>query len=318
MTNLKSARVASLALLLVLSAGTSAAQMEGQLQGIIDEHTHSDPDNVPRRYDALQVVKDAKAAGMAGVVLKNHEMPTTQLAYVVSEVVPGIRVWGSIVLNRSVGGINPDAVLQQATVKGHFLKVVFMPTVDAENRKNLAAQKPYVPISKHGVLLPETVEVLKLIEKYDLVLATGHIEPEDALLVVSEAHKMGLRRVLVTHPPLQNTTIEQMRQEVKDGAYLEFIGNTILPIDEGGSPTTVPVSPRRKPQEWAADIHAVGAEHCILSGDFGGTKYPPFIEGWKMYLAALKGAGVTDAELDMMARKNPARLLGMDVSASAK
>jgi len=318
MTNLKSARVASLALLLVLSAGTSAAQMEGQLQGIIDEHTHSDPDNVPRRYDALQVVKDAKAAGMAGVVLKNHEMPTTQLAYVVSEVVPGIRVWGSIVLNRSVGGINPDAVLQQATVKGHFLKVVFMPTVDAENRKNLAAQKPYVPISKHGVLLPETVEVLKLIEKYDLVLATGHIEPEDALLVVSEAHKMGLRRVLVTHPPLQNTTIEQMRQEVKDGAYLEFIGNTILPIDEGGSPTTVPVSPRRKPQEWAADIHAVGAEHCILSGDFGGTKYPPFIEGWKMYLAALKGAGVTDAEIDQMARKNPAHLLGLDMDAPAR
>jgi hypothetical protein len=227
-------------------------------------------------------------------------------------------VWGSIVLNRSVGGINPDAVLQQATVKGHFLKVVFMPTVDAENRKNLAAQKPYVPISKHGVLLPETVEVLKLIEKYDLVLATGHIEPEDALLVVSEAHKMGLRRVLVTHPPLQNTTIEQMRQEVKDGAYLEFIGNTILPIDEGGSPTTVPVSPRRKPQEWAADIHAVGAEHCILSGDFGGTKYPPFIEGWKMYLAALKGAGVTDAEIDQMARKNPAHLLGLDMDAPAR
>ena len=312
MTNSLAGKLAGLALLFVFSARTSAAQTEGQLAGIIDEHTHSDPDNVARRYDALQVVKDAKAAGMAGVVLKNHEMPTTQLAYIVSEVVPGIHVWGSIVLNRSVGGINPDAVLQQATVNGHFLKVVFMPTVDAENAKNVAAKKRYVPVSKDGVLLPETVEVLKLIQKYDLVLATGHVEPADALLLVSEARKMGLRRVLVTHPPLQNTTIEQMRQEVKDGAYLEFIGNTILPIDQAGSPTTVPVSDRRPPAEWAADIHAVGAEHCILSGDFGGTKYPPFIEGWKMYLAALKGAGVTDAEIDLMARKNPARLLGLD------
>jgi hypothetical protein len=312
MTNLKSVRLACLALLFVFSAGTSAAQMEAQLEGIIDEHAHSDPDNVPRRYDALELAKAAKAAGMAGLVLKNHEMPTTQLAYIVSEVVPGLRIWGSLVLNRSVGGINPDAVEQQATVKGHFLKVVFMPTVDAQNRKSLAANRPYVPISKNGALLPETVEVLKLILKYDLVLATGHLEPEDSLLLVSEAHKMGLRRVLVTHPALQGTTIEQMQQEVKDGAYLEFIGNTILPIDQSGSPTTVSVSPRRKPEEWASDIHAVGAEHCILSGDFGGTKYPPFIEGWEMYLAALKGAGVTDSEIDLMARKNPARLLGMD------
>ena len=75
---------------------------------------------------------------MAGIVLKNHEMPTTQLAYTVSEVVPGIQIWGSIVLNRSVGGINPDAVLQQATVKGHFLKVVFMPTVDGKTARPAA------------------------------------------------------------------------------------------------------------------------------------------------------------------------------------
>ena len=66
MTNSLAGKLACLAFLFVFSARTSAAQTEGQLAGIIDEHTHSDPDNVPRRYDALQVVKDAKAAGMAG------------------------------------------------------------------------------------------------------------------------------------------------------------------------------------------------------------------------------------------------------------
>lgn len=308
MTKGKLTRLACLALFSVLSAGICRAQLEG----IIDEHAHSDPDNVPRKYDALELAKAAKAAGMSGIVLKNHEMPTTQLAYIVSQLVPGLHVWGSIVLNRSVGGINPDAVVQQATVNGHFLKVVFMPTVDAENRKSRSANKPFVPIAKDGMLLPETIEVMKLILKYDLVLATGHMDPEDSLLLVSEAHKMGLHKVIVTHPALQGTTVEQMQQEVKSGAYLEFIGNTILPIDQGGNATTVPVSARRKPEEWAADIHAVGAEHCILSGDFGGTKYPAFIEGWKMYIAALKGAGVTDAEIDVMARKNPARLFGTE------
>jgi hypothetical protein len=37
-----------------------------------------------------------------------------------------------------------------------------------------------------------------------------------------------------------------------------------------------------------------------------------------MYIAALKGAGVTDAEIDLMARKNIAHLLGMDQPASGK
>ncbi len=314
MTKLKFAVMSLFTLLFLFSAGTSNAQLEG----IIDEHAHSDPDNVPRRYDALELAKAAKAAGMPGAVLKNHEMPTTQLAYMVSELVPGFQAWGSIVLNRSVGGINPDAVEQQATVKGHFLKIVFMPTRDADNPKTRAAHHPSIPIAKNGVLLPETIEVLKMIIKYDLVLATGHIEPADSLLLIKEARKMGINKILVTHPEILGTTIAQMQEEARDGAYLEFIGNFVLPVAQNGSPTVIPHAPNNKPEEWAADIHAVGAEHCVLSGDFGGPAYVPFIEGWRMYIAALKKAGVTDAEIDLMGRKNPAHLLGMDMPTSAK
>ncbi len=60
-----------------------------QLQGIIDDHAHSDPDNQPRRLDGLELAKEAKAEGMRGAVLKNHQMPTTQLAYMVNQLVPG-------------------------------------------------------------------------------------------------------------------------------------------------------------------------------------------------------------------------------------
>jgi hypothetical protein len=303
-----------LSLLLVFFAGTSKAQ----LQGIIDDHAHSDPDNQPRRLDGLELAKEAKAEGMRGAVLKNHQMPTTQLAYMVNQLVPGFAAWGSIVLNRAVGGINPQAVEQQATVKGKFLKVVFMPTVDAESPQMRSANRPYVPIAKDGVLLPETVEVLKLIVKYDLVLATGHLQPADSLLLIGEARKLGVNRIVVTHAINQGTTIPQMQEEAKNGAFLEFTGNPILPAGQNGSATIIPNAPSRKPEEWAAAMHAVGAEHCIMAGDFGGTNFPPYIEGWKMYIAALKGAGVTDAEIDLMARKNPAQLLGMDATSSAK
>ena len=124
-----SMRLALVSLLLVLFASTSQAQ----LQGIVDVHAHSDPDNQPRRLDGLELAKEAKTEGMRGAVLKNHQMPTTQLAYMVNQLVPGFQAFGSLVLNRAVGGINPQVVEQQATVKGKFFKVVFMPTVDAES-----------------------------------------------------------------------------------------------------------------------------------------------------------------------------------------
>jgi hypothetical protein len=301
-------------LVFVLFAGTARAQ----LQGIIDEHAHSDPDNSPRRFDALELAREASSEGMRAIVLKNHQMPTTQLAYLVNQLVPGVKSWGSIVLNRSVGGINPDAVEQQATVKGHFLKIVFMPTLDAESPKSHAANKPYVAIAKDGVLLPQTVEVLKLILKYDLVLGTGHLQPADCLLLVGEAHKMGINRIVVTHPMVQGTTVAQMQEEARNGAYLGFPANQILPGEQNGSLTIVPNAANRKPEEWVADIHAIGAEHCILASDLGATGYPPDIDGWKLYLATLKKAGITDAEIDLMARENPAHLLGMDAPRSVK
>ena len=115
--------------LVLCFAGSASAQ----LRGIIDVHAHSDPDNQPRRLDGLQLAKEGQAEGMRGAVLKNHQMPTTQLAYMVNQLVPGFQAFGSLVLNRAVGGINPQVVEQQATVKGKFFKVVFMPTVDAES-----------------------------------------------------------------------------------------------------------------------------------------------------------------------------------------
>jgi hypothetical protein len=290
-----------------------AAPADAQLRGIIDVHAHSDPDNQPRRLDALDLAKQAQAEGMRAVVLKNHQMPTTQLAYMVNKLVPGFQAFGSIVLNRAVGGMNPQAVEQQATVIGKSFKVVFMPSVDAESAaaRNANPPRPYVPVAKNGALLPETIEVLKVMAKYDLVLATGHSQPADSLLLISEGKKLGVTRFVVTHAINQGMTIPQMQEAARNGAYLEFTGNPILPAGQNGSLTIIPNAPNRKAEEWASAMHAVGADHVVLAGDFGGTNFPPFFEGWKMYVTALKAAGVTDAEIDAMARKNPAKLLGM-------
>jgi hypothetical protein len=303
---MKSKIFSRIALLALLSASFTAPS-RAQLQGIVDAHAHSDPDTQPRKIDALELARQAQKEGMRAIVLKNHQMPTVQLAYVVSQVVPGIQIFGGIVLNRAVGGINPQAVEEAAAVKGNFLKIVWFPTVDTELGavRDGKAARPFVPVAKNGQLLPETMDVLKLIAKNNLVLATGHSQPADSLLLVSEARKLGITRIVVTHPLPLGMSVAQMQEAAKQGAMLEFTGNPILPSGPQGNINV-------KPETYADAIRAVGPEHVILSGDFGGAQFPAPMDGWKAYLAALQKAGISQSDLELMSRKNPAHLLGLE------
>jgi hypothetical protein len=290
-------------LLLLLSAALSFAQ----LQGIVDIHVHTDPDSVPRSIDALDLAKLAKDAGMRGFVLKNHWAPTVQLAYTVNRVVPGIEIYGAISLDRAVGGVNPEAVRQAAAFAGKKLKIVWMPTYDSENNVRFDHKNtPFVSVARDGKLLPETMEVLGIIAKEKIVLATGHSSAEEDLLLVQEARKLSISHIVVTHPlvTMINMSIPQMKEAAQLGAYIEFCGNALLPTQPKGG--QLPVA------KYVKAIRAIGVEHAILSGDFGQAVNPVHTEAWKLYLDIMRRAGFTDVELDVMTRKNPAALLGLE------
>src|ERR1700688_3079990 len=104
------------------------------LQGVIDMHAHSDPDGTARKIDAIDLARMAKSRGMRALVLKNHYESTASLAFIVRKEVPGIEIFGGIVLNRAVGGINPAAIERMVLVKGSWGRMVWMPTFDAENQ----------------------------------------------------------------------------------------------------------------------------------------------------------------------------------------
>ena len=74
------------------------------LTGAIDFHCHSGPDTTPRSINSFEAVRQARAADLRGLVLKSHFMPTAPLAQLAMEEVPGIEVFGGVVLNRSMGG----------------------------------------------------------------------------------------------------------------------------------------------------------------------------------------------------------------------
>src|SRR5262245_30894976 len=156
---------------------------ERLLAGAIDIHVHSDPDDRPRSIDAIDVAKLAKTRGMRAIVLKNHYDPTGPLAYVVRKEVPGIEVFGGVDLNLPVGGMNPVAVEHMTKVSGGWGRFVWMSTFDAENQVKYSKEnRPFVSVARNGQLLPEVKQIIGLIAKNDLVLATGHVSPEEGLM----------------------------------------------------------------------------------------------------------------------------------------
>ena len=76
--------------------------------GVVDTHYHVGPELIVRRYD-VKTLADAAAPFGATLVLKNHTYPTTPLASL-ARARFGAQFFGGVVLNRYVGGLNPQAV----------------------------------------------------------------------------------------------------------------------------------------------------------------------------------------------------------------
>jgi hypothetical protein len=286
---------------LFLAAAALTAQ---SLRGVVDLHVHSDPDSVPRSIGAIEVARLAKNRGMRAILLKNHYESTASLAWIVRSQAPGIEVFGGIALNRTVGGINPAAVARMAAVKGGYGRVVWMPTFDSENQVRRSAEKrPFVPISRDGRLLPDVLEVLDLIAKHNLTLATGHSTPAEALLLISEARRRGVARIIATHamlPPVSMNAAE-MKQAAAAGAWIEFVYNALI------GHTKVFEWP-----EYAAAIRTVGPDHVILTSDLGQAGNPLHPNGLAAFFDGLAERGFTPAEIGVMSRDNPARALGLE------
>ncbi len=120
--------------------------------------------------------------------------------------------------------MNPTAVEQMIQLSGGFGRTVWMPTMDSEFgvRRSSSPTRPFVPIAKNGDLLPETKQVLAIIAREDIALATGHISPEESLMLIREARGMGVNRMAVgsTH----NYYVHGFGQRCQSGVYRRCSG----------------------------------------------------------------------------------------------
>ena len=282
------------------AAGPDAAR---DLRGAIDIHVHADPDNVPRSLDGLEAARFAKDRGMRAIVLKSHFDPTAGLALLARKAVPGIEVFGGIDLNLPVGGMNVHAVEHMAGVNGGWGRIVWMSTFDSENQiRTNKSKAPFVRVSENGALLPETKAVIAAIRKHNLVLASGHVSAQEALLMFEEGRRVGVRGMVATHGMSAPTSLTavQAREATRLGAFIEFTSGTLATSNA-----------QAKIDRLSADIRTVGVEHAILSSDLGQAGNALPADGYATFMDALRRKGFSDVELDRMSKENPARLLGL-------
>lgn len=283
---------------LLLIGLTSPAQT---LEGVIDMHAHSDPDGSPRSIDAIDLARLAKSRGMRALVLKNHYEPTASLAYIVRKEVPGIEVFGGISLDLTIGGVNPAAVEWMTRVKGGYGRVIWLPTFDSESQVRFTNQKrPFAPVTKDGKVLPEVVQVMAIAAKNNLVLETGHSSPSECMLLIEEANRQGVKRIMVTHAlsnPGGPLSIDEIGRAAKMGAYIELVYTSLN--DDAI-------------QKDVDAIRAAGAASVVLSSDLGQPSNPLHPDGLLAMYKALIAHGISEAEIVQMSKTNPARLLGLE------
>lgn len=282
--------------------------------GVIDMHVHPDPDVFGRALTDFEVATVARRKGMRGIVLKNHVVTTADRAALVMQQVPGIEVWGGIVLNKSVGGINPAAVEWMHRMSGGRGKMVWLPTFDSDKHvKTLVDPKGSgLVVAPNGRVTPEMEEILRIIARENLVLATGHVHAEEVVAVTRRAKELGVKNMLVTHglTNIPGLTMAQAKEAIANGAmieicYLQFMTGPNAQYDwmkhweQVGTDKVV------------AAVRELGADAIVLSTDLGqqGMMTPP--DGIENAVGALRKAGISQEDLDKMMKRNPARLLGL-------
>jgi hypothetical protein len=272
------------------------------LIGAIDLHAHHDPDSYPRSADAFEIARLAKERGLRGLVLKNHWTETAGIAYLVRKyATPGYEVFGAVTLDTAVGGVNPQAVRYMVDVAGGYGRIVWLPTHDSEHEVRYnKEQRPLVRVSQAGRLLPEVHEVIGLVAQHDLTLATGHVTPEETLQILKAAKAAGVKRLIVTHPLLNPQftwmSIEQLREAANLGAFIELTGGAVSTEGE----------PKRRA---LAAVKAIGASHFIVGSDAGLAGRANHTDTLALAAKALRAAGVSEAELTLMFKDNPAFLV---------
>jgi hypothetical protein len=276
------------------------------LEGAIDDHVHSGPDAyMPTPFDEIELSRQACKVGMRAVVFKCHSMPSARSTYLVQKVVnewaeqnnkKKIDIFGGVVLNYCVGGLNPEAVSTSYRVGGRF---VWLPNLDASfHRKVMGTPGGIEVLDENDRIVPELREIFAMIAEVDMVLSLGHQSAKERFILIDEAKKAGIKRIELIHPNqvTNKMTVEQMKIAADKGAYIGYYCTNFRPL------------------QWSWDeflqvYKTVGPDRIIAASDGGIFMSPAPVEALRLYITGMLVRDVPDKDVEKMVKTNPANLI---------
>jgi len=160
---------------------------------------------------------------------------------------------------------------------------------------------PVPVVDDGGAVLPHLREVLGMIARHNMLLATGHLSRDEIFAVVDAALEAGVRDIVITHPefPSQDLNVEDQKALADKGALLERC-------------FTTPHTGKVTWETWIENIRATGPESSVLSTDLGQVFNPPVEDGMALMVDRLLDAGFTEEEVYVMAVVNTRIVAGAE------
>ncbi len=276
------------------------------MEGAIDFHVHSGPDAyMPTPFDEIQLSIDACRVGMKAIVFKCHSMSSARSTYLVQKMVDQwakehnrnrIDIFGGVVLNYCVGGLNPEAVNVCHRVGGRF---VWLPNLDASfHRKVMGMEGGIEVLDENDNIVPPLKEIFSMIAEVDMILAMGHQSTKERFILIDEAKKFGIKRIEVIHPNQVTCkmTVEQMKICADKGAYIGYYSSNFRPL------------------QWSWDefmqlYKTVGPDRIIVATDTGIFMSPSPVDAMRLYITGMLARDVPEKDVEKMIKANPGALL---------
>jgi hypothetical protein len=147
-------------------------------------------------------------------------------------------------------------------------------------------------------------EVIDVIARNDMVLASGHLHISETWLVFEEAKRRGVKRMVLTHPEeIVQATLNDVKGIAAMGAFVEhslcmFLEGSKFKIASG--------------DDLRNHIEAAGIEQTVMCSDLGQPGVFSPLEGFRRGIKLCIDLGYNDAQIHKMVSTNAARMLGIE------
>ena len=287
------------------------------LKGSVDNHIHCCPHINQRSTNIFQVVEQAERLGMYGIGLMDNFSNTSGYASLVKKYKPSLKlkVFGGLIMEPPSGGVDYEVVkiaIKYGYNKFEGAKFISFPTHHTRYvAKQEKRDKNYI---KHCFFVPqkkptyETLKILDLIAKKNIVLNTGHLSSEETLTLVRFAKIAGIKKILVPATNFDINTIYRLKRfNVKfEFSYFFISKATQIPLTHvDGEKHKIKGTNEERLKNL---INKAEPKNVILSSDCGVSVLPKPHLGFLKFVKKIIKFGFSIKDINYMIKTNPKNL----------